>query len=43
MISKKGKEYFIIGLIRLATYLVVAIVGYILFDIFIKGFPILNW
>jgi len=43
MISKKVTEYLQMGLIRLATYTVVVFVGYILFDIFIKGFPTLNW
>lgn len=41
--SKKVTEYFLISLIRLATYIVVAIVGYIIFDILIKGFSTLSW
>ena len=32
-----------ISLIRLVTYIVVAIVGYIIIDIFIKGLPTLSW
>ncbi len=36
-------EWFVIGLIRLVTYLVVAIVGYILLDIFMKGISSISW
>jgi phosphate transport system permease protein len=43
MRNKKVTEYFLISLIRLVTYIVVAIVGYIIIDIFIKGLPTLNW
>ncbi|MFQ6677993.1 MAG: phosphate ABC transporter permease PstA, partial [Fidelibacterota bacterium] len=43
MINKKVTEYFVMGLIRLATYIVVAIVGYIIFDIMIQGLPTLSW
>lgn len=41
--KRKGSEYFILGLIRLATYFIVVIVGFILFDILLKGYPVLTW
>lgn len=37
------KDNLIVNSIRLVTYFIVALVGYLLFDIVIKGFPTISW
>ncbi|OGR02161.1 MAG: phosphate ABC transporter, permease protein PstA [Deltaproteobacteria bacterium RIFOXYD12_FULL_50_9] len=41
--SGSFSENLIYGLLRAITYAIVLLVGYILFDIVIKGLPVLNW
>ncbi len=38
-----AKEKLIFNLVRAVTYFVVMVVGYLLFDIFIKGIPTISW
>lgn len=38
-----SKESLIINAIRLVTYFIVIVVGYLLFDILVKGIPTLSW
>ncbi len=38
-----AKEKLIFNLVRGVTYFVVIVVGYLLFDIFIKGIPTISW
>jgi len=37
------REKLIINAVRIVTYTIVIIVGYLLFDIIVKGFPTLSW
>lgn len=37
------KENLIINSVRLVTYFIVVVVGYLLFDIIVKGFPTISW
>jgi len=43
MMAKKKTEKIVYGVIWFVTYLVVFMVGYIIFDIVIKGLPAISW
>jgi phosphate transport system permease protein len=43
VVGKRIKDHILFWLIRVTAYLVVVIVGYIILDIVIHGFPILKW
>ncbi len=43
MMAKKKTEKVVYGVIWFVTYLVVFMVGYIIFDIVIKGLPAISW
>jgi len=38
-----NKESLIVNAVRLVTYFIVIVVGYLLFDIIVKGFPTISW